>query len=67
MKTNNEQPVTARHRLLLFAIRIFGAIWKPTFRLAVLRGSMFAGCLFAPFCASLEVERLGRAFESNRN
>lgn len=35
--------------------------------LAVLRGIMFVGCLFALFCTSLEVERLGQAFESNRN
>jgi hypothetical protein len=36
-------------------------------RLMVLRGIMFVGCLFALFCTSLEVERLGQAFESNRN
>jgi hypothetical protein len=35
--------------------------------LVVLRGIMFVGCLFALFCTSLEVERLGQAFESNRN
>jgi hypothetical protein len=31
------------------------------------RGFLFVGCLFALFCTSLEVERLGQAFESNRN
>jgi hypothetical protein len=27
------------------------------------RGVTFVGCLFALFCTSLEVERLGQAFE----
>jgi hypothetical protein len=36
-------------------------------RLMVLRGIVFVGCLFALFCTSLEVERLGQAFETNRN
>ena len=31
------------------------------------RGTIFVGCLFALFCTSLEVERLGQAFEGNRN
>ncbi|MEA2887952.1 MAG: hypothetical protein QOD11_2312 [Bradyrhizobium sp.] len=31
------------------------------------RGFLFVGCLFALFCTSLEVERLGRAFDGNRN
>jgi hypothetical protein len=35
--------------------------------LAARRGCLFVGCLFALFCTSLEVERLGQAFESNRN
>ena len=35
--------------------------------LAVKRGAILVACLFALFCASLEVERLGRAFEDNRN
>jgi magnesium-transporting ATPase (P-type) len=35
--------------------------------LFVQRGTIFVGCLFALFCTSLEVERLGQAFESNRN
>jgi hypothetical protein len=30
------------------------------------RGVVFVGCLFALFCTSLEVERLGQAFEGNR-
>jgi hypothetical protein len=32
--------------------------------LAVQRGMIFVACLFALFCSSLEVERLGHAFES---
>jgi hypothetical protein len=35
--------------------------------LAARRGLIFVACLFALFCTSLEVERLGQAFESNRN
>jgi hypothetical protein len=35
--------------------------------LMVQRGVLFVGCLFALFCTSLEVERLGQAFENNRN
>ena len=31
--------------------------------LATERGAIFIGCLFALFCTSLEVERLGHAFE----
>jgi hypothetical protein len=34
--------------------------------LAVIRGTILVGCLFALFCTSLEVERLGQAFEGNR-
>ena len=30
---------------------------------AAVRGAIFVGCLFALFCTSLEVERLGQAFE----
>jgi hypothetical protein len=37
------------------------------FLLMARRGFLFVGCLFALFCTSLEVERLGQAFESNRN
>jgi hypothetical protein len=35
--------------------------------MATERGIIFIGCLFALFCTSLEVERLGQAFERNRN
>jgi hypothetical protein len=35
--------------------------------LMVQRGAIFVGCLFALFCTSLEVERLGQTFENNRN
>jgi hypothetical protein len=31
------------------------------------RGTIFVGCLFALFCTSLEVERLGQAFERKRD
>jgi hypothetical protein len=30
-------------------------------------GFLFVACLFALFCTSLEVERLGRAFDGDRN
>jgi hypothetical protein len=36
------------------------------FLLAAKRGTIVIGCLFALFCTSLEVERLGQAFELNR-
>jgi hypothetical protein len=35
--------------------------------LAARRGIILVGCLFALFCTSLEVERLGQAFERHRN
>jgi hypothetical protein len=35
--------------------------------LMIRRGVIFTGCLFALFCSSLEVERLGQAFEVHRN
>ena len=35
--------------------------------LMVWRGMIFMGCLFALYCTSLEVERLGQAFEGHRN
>jgi hypothetical protein len=35
--------------------------------LAARRGIVVAGCLFTLFCASLEVERLARAFEPGRD
>ena len=37
------------------------------FGLTVRRGFILVGCLFALFCTSLEVERLGQAFEGHRN
>ncbi len=36
------------------------------FPLAAVRGAVLVGCLFALFCCSLEVERLGQAFEGSR-
>ena len=36
------------------------------FLLMIPRGTIFVGCLFALFCTSLEVERLGQAFEDRR-
>jgi hypothetical protein len=36
------------------------------FFLMAQRGTLFVGCLFALFCTSLEVERLGQAFEDKR-
>jgi hypothetical protein len=35
--------------------------------LAIKRGTILVACLFALFCTSLEVERLGHAFEENRH
>ena|ERR1700716_3114176 len=40
---------------------------KTDILLAIKRGTILVGCLFALFCGSLEVERLGQAFETNRN
>jgi DMSO/TMAO reductase YedYZ heme-binding membrane subunit len=37
------------------------------FLLAAKRGMVVMGCLFALFCTSLEVERLGQAFDASRN
>jgi hypothetical protein len=34
---------------------------------ATVRGTIFVGCLFALFCSSLELERLGQAFDRKRN
>ena len=36
------------------------------FLLLATRGMMVTGCLFALFCTSLEVERLGQAFDASR-
>jgi hypothetical protein len=55
----------------LFAVVVFRHLPKmgrdADVLLATERGIIFLGCLFALFCTSLEVERLGHAFESNRN
>jgi hypothetical protein len=55
----------------LFAVVVFRHLPKmdrdADVLLATLRGIIFVGCLFALFCTSLEVERLGHAFGSNRN
>jgi len=40
---------------------------ETDFVLVVQHGFLFIGCLFALFCTSLEVERLGQAFRGNRN
>ena len=40
---------------------------ETDFLLMARRGFLFVGCLFALFCTSLEVERLGQAFADNRN
>jgi hypothetical protein len=40
---------------------------ETDFLLVTWRGVILVGGLFALFCASLEVERLGQAFEGNRN
>ena len=40
---------------------------ETDFVLMAWRGTIFVGCLFALFCTSLEVERLGQAFAGNRN
>jgi len=44
-----------------------GARRETDFVLVVQHGFLFIGCLFALFCTSLEVERLGQAFRGNRN
>ena len=55
----------------LFAVVVFRHLPKmgrdADALLATERGIIFICCLFALFCTSLEVERLGHAFESNRN
>jgi hypothetical protein len=55
----------------LFAVVVFRHLPKlgrdADVLLATERGIVFLGCLFALFCTSLEVERLGHAFDSNRN
>jgi len=55
----------------LFAVVVFRhlpALGRETdILLAARRGVIFVGCLFALFCTSLEVERLGQAFEGKRD
>jgi hypothetical protein len=55
----------------LFSVVVFRHVPElgrdTDFLLMARRGFLFVGCLFALFCTSLEVERLGQAFESNRN
>jgi hypothetical protein len=51
----------------LFSVVVFRHLPKmgrdADLLLATERGVIFVGCLFALFCTSLEVERLGQAFE----
>jgi hypothetical protein len=55
----------------LFSVVVFRHVPEldrdTDFLLMARRGFLFVGCLFALFCTSLEVERLGQAFESTRN
>jgi hypothetical protein len=55
----------------LFSVVVFRHVPElgrdTDFLLMARRGFLFVGCLFALFCTSLEVERLGQAFEGNRN
>jgi hypothetical protein len=55
----------------LFSVVVFRHLphlWRDAdVLLAAKRGLIFVGCLFALFCTSLEVERLGQAFEQNRS
>jgi len=54
-----------------FAVVVFRHLpnfgWDADVLQAAERGMIFVGCLFALFCTSLELERLGRAFERNRD
>jgi hypothetical protein len=55
----------------LFGIIVFRHLRElersAEFGLLARRGVILVGCLFALFCTSLEVERLGHAFEAHRN
>jgi hypothetical protein len=55
----------------LFSVVVFRHVPElgrdADFLLVARRGVLFVGCLFALFCTSLEVERLGQAFAGNRN
>ena len=54
----------------LFSIVVFRHLpelsWEIDIFLAARRGIVLVGCLFALFCTSLEVERLGQAFEGDK-
>jgi hypothetical protein len=54
----------------LFSVVVFRHLPQmdrdTNFLLMIPRGAIFVGCLFALFCTSLEVERLGQAFEERR-
>jgi hypothetical protein len=54
----------------LFSVVVFRHLPElgrdTNFLLMIQRGAIFVGCLFALFCTSLEVERLGQAFEDKR-
>jgi hypothetical protein len=54
----------------LFSVVVFRHLPEmdrdTNFLLMIPRGAIFLGCLFALFCTSLEVERLGQAFEDKR-
>jgi hypothetical protein len=54
----------------LFSVVVFRHLPElhrdTNFLLMAQRGTIFVGCLFALFCTSLEVERLGQAFEEKR-
>jgi hypothetical protein len=55
----------------LFSVVVFRHVPElgrdTDFLLMARRGFLFIGCLFALFCTALEVERLGQAFDGNRN
>ncbi len=55
----------------LFSVVVFRHVPElgrdTDFLLMARRGFLFVGCLFALFCTSLEVERLGQAFDGNRS
>jgi len=54
----------------LFSVAVFRHLpelgRETDFLLVARRGVILVGCLFALFCASLEVERLGQAFEGDK-
>jgi hypothetical protein len=72
---SKDTPVAGRVSFIfggaLFVVVVFrhfpGLGRETDVMLAAQRGMIFVGCLFALICTSLEVERLGQAFEGNRN